>query len=57
MFPKKVREMTRARTLRAMLVKAKVTTWVISWMVSGWRESRVEVRKERKLMVKDRRGK
>ena len=40
-----------ARTLTARLVKAKVTTWMISSMVSGWMESREKRRKRRKLMA------
>ena len=37
--------------LTARLMEAKVIPWMISWMVSGWRESRENRRKRRKVMA------
>ena len=42
-FPRKVSKKTKTRILTARFVKAKVATWMISWTVSGWRESRQEL--------------
>ena len=49
--PRKASDRTSASTLTARLVMEKVTTWIFSWMVSGWRESREKRRKRRKLML------
>ena len=56
LLPRKASERTRTRTLTARLIKAKVTTWMISRMVSGWRQSKEKRRKRRKLMAYDMRG-
>ena len=40
LLPKNASERTNVRTLMARLVRAKTTTWIFSWVVSGWRESR-----------------
>ena len=49
-MPKKDNDRTSARTLTARLLMEKVTTWIFSWMVSGWRESREKRMKRMKLI-------
>ena len=58
LLPRKASERTRTRTLTARLIRAKVTTWMISKKVSGWRQSKEkkEGRKKRRKLMYNMRG-